>query len=88
MKLSLLGVHNKDDGRKITVDDKYHLIGQYNFSNSDYSISTTFLCLAIFCCLYLVQDSFTDYLLCVSSNECVTGHIERTTHENRHTSSV
>jgi len=26
-----------------------------------------FLYLDIFCCLYLVQDSFTDYLLCVSS---------------------
>jgi len=32
---------------------------------SNYFISITFLCLAIFCCLYLVQDSFTDYLLCV-----------------------
>jgi len=37
----------------------------------------------ILCCLYLVQDSFTDYLLCVSSNECVAGHYERITHDNR-----
>jgi len=27
-KLSSLGVHNGDDGRKITIDDKHHLIGQ------------------------------------------------------------
>jgi len=27
-KLSLLGVHNDDDGRKITIDDNFHLIGQ------------------------------------------------------------
>jgi len=25
---SLLGVHNDDDGRKIAINDKYHLIGQ------------------------------------------------------------
>jgi len=43
-----------------------------------------FLYLAIFCCLYLVQDSFTNYLLCVSSDECVAGHNERITHKNRH----
>jgi len=42
-----------------------------------------FLCLAIFCCLYLVQDSFTDYL-CVSPDECVAGHDERLTHKNHH----
>jgi len=39
--------------------------------------------LAIFCYLYLVQDSFTDYLLCVSSDvpsdEGVAGHNERIT---------
>jgi len=44
-----------------------------------------FLYLATFCCLYLVQDSFTDYLLRVSSDKCVAGHNERVTHENRHT---
>jgi len=38
--------------------------------------------------LYLVQDSFTDYLLCVSFNERVAGHNERITAENRHTSFV
>ena len=27
-KSSSLGVHNDDDGRKITIDDKYYLIGQ------------------------------------------------------------
>jgi len=43
-----------------------------------------FLYLAIFCCLYLVQDPFTDYILCVSSDECVAGYNERITHENRH----
>jgi len=36
MKSSSLGVHNDDDGRKITIDDKHHLIGQWNFSNSNY----------------------------------------------------
>jgi len=30
VKLSLLGVHNNDDKQKITIDDKYHLIGQEN----------------------------------------------------------
>jgi len=44
-----------------------------------------FLYLEIFCCLYLMQDSFTGYLLCVLSDECVAGHNERITHENRHT---
>jgi len=86
MKSSSLGVHNKADGRKITINDKHHLIGQYNFSNSDFFISITFLCLAIFCCLYLVQDSFKGYLLCVLSAKCVAGHNERITHENRHLS--
>jgi len=67
-----LGVQNDDDdGWKITIIDKHHLIGQQNFSNSNYFIFITFLCLAIFCCLYLMQDSFTDYLLCVWSAECV-----------------
>jgi len=44
-----------------------------------------FLSLAIFCCLELVQDSFTDYLLCVLLDECVAGHNKRITHENRYT---
>jgi len=35
------------------------------------------------CILY--QDPFTDYLLCVSSDERVAGHNERITHENHHT---
>jgi len=29
-------------------------------------------------------DSFTDYLLCVSSDECVVGHNEGITQKNRH----
>jgi len=32
-----------------------------------------------------VQDSFTDYLLCVLSDECVADHNEKITHKNRHT---
>jgi len=87
-KSSSLGALNEDDGWKIAINNEHHLIGQYNFSNSNYFISTTFLCLAIFGCLHLMQDSFTAYLLCVSSNECVAGHNERITHENRHTSFV
>jgi len=67
-KSSWLGAHNNNDGRKITIDDKHHLIGQYNFSNSNYFISILFLCLATFCCLYLVQESFLDYLIRISSN--------------------
>jgi len=27
-KSSSLGVHNEDNGRKITINDKHHLIGQ------------------------------------------------------------
>jgi len=89
MKSSLLGAPNEDDERKIAINDKRHiLIGRYNFSNSNYFISTTFLCLAISCCLYHMQDSFTDYLLCVSSDKCVAGRSERITHKNRHTSFV
>jgi len=49
----------------------------------------------MFCSLYLVQDSFTvvqdsftDYLLCVLSDECVTGHNERITQDNIHTNVV
>jgi len=83
-----LGVPTKDDGQKSAIDNKHHLIGQQNFSNSDYFISTTFLCLSIFCCLYLVQDSFMDYLLYVSSNERVAGHHERINHENIHINCV
>jgi len=47
-----------------------------------------FLCLEIFYCLYLVQDSFKDYLLCVSSDEYVAGNNERVTHNNFHTNFV
>jgi len=42
-----------------------------------------FLCLATFCCFYLVQDLFVDYLLCVLSDKCVAGHNERITNEKR-----
>jgi len=52
-------------------------------STSNYFISTMFLYLANFCCLYLVEDSFTDYLLCVLFDECVASHNERIIHENR-----
>jgi len=31
-----------------------------------------------------MQDSFTDYLLCVSSDECVAGHNDKITHKNCH----
>jgi len=27
-KLSSLGVHNKDNGQRVTINDKHHLIGQ------------------------------------------------------------
>jgi len=87
-ELPSLGAPNENDGWKIAINDKHHLIGQKNFNNGNYCISTTFLCLAIFCCLYLVQDSFTDYLLCGSSDECVAGHNERITLENQHTNFV
>jgi len=83
-----VGALTEDDGRKSTIDDNYHLIGQENFNNSDYFSSTTFLHLAIFCCFYLVQDPFTDYLLCVLSNKRVAGHNEKITHENIHTGFV
>jgi len=35
-EIVIIGVHNNDDARKITIDDKYHLIGQSHFSNSNY----------------------------------------------------
>ena len=88
IKSCSLGAPTEDDGRKIAFNDKHHLIGQYNFSNSDYFISTTFLRLTNFCCLYLVQDSFMDYLLCASPDERVAGHNERITHDNIHTNFV
>jgi len=47
-----------------------------------------FLGLAIFCRLNLIQDLFMDYLLCVSSDECVTGHNEMITHDNIHSNFV
>jgi len=75
-KSSSLGVHNEDDGRKMTINDKHH------FSNSDYFISIMFLGLAIFCCLYsckthsLTIMGLTDYsfwsCLRIPSTSCPT----------------
>jgi len=42
------------------------------------------MCLAIFRSLYFVQDPFTDYLLCILSDERVAGHYKRITQENIH----
>jgi len=42
-KSFFLGVHIDDNGWKIAIEDKHHLIGQSNFNNSNHFSFTRFL---------------------------------------------
>jgi len=64
-KLCWLGASTEDDGRKSAIDDKDHLIGQYNISTSDYFSSTLVSVSGNLLMFLSLQDSLTDYIFII-----------------------